>query len=84
MEHSFSDVINLAMKCKFSDCTHKSEPRCAVRNALENGILTEDRWKSYLKIQRESEFQAEKENRSKTKEIKKSSRKMKKHSSRIN
>lgn len=83
MEHSFSDVINFAAQCKFSDCTHTTEPHCAVRNALENGTLTDARWKNYLKIQKESAFQAEKESRNRSREMKKISRKMMKNSSKV-
>lgn len=84
MEHSFSDIMNLAMQCKFSDCTHASEPGCAVRNALENGTLSDARWKNYLKIQRESNFQAEKENRNKLREVKKNNKKKVRCSSKVN
>lgn len=75
MEHSFTDVIDLFPQCKFSDCTHTSEPCCAVRNALENGTLTDARWKNYLKIQKESNFQARKESRNRVRAFKKTNRK---------
>lgn len=65
MENCFADVINLTMRCKFSNCTHTSEPCCAIIEALKNGTLTDARWKNYLKIQKESKYQSEKENRNK-------------------
>ncbi|MDF2513670.1 MAG: rsgA, partial [Herbinix sp.] len=70
VEQSFSDVNDLIQECRFSDCTHTNEPGCAVRIALENGELSEKRWKSYLKILRESNFQSAKESRNKAKEKK--------------
>lgn len=50
---AFSDVDELAAGCAFSDCTHRSEPRCAVRAALESGSLDADRFGSYLKLREE-------------------------------
>jgi ribosome biogenesis GTPase len=70
VEQSFSDVNDLIQECRFSDCTHTNEPGCAVRIALKNGGLSEKRWKSYLKILRESNFQSAKESRNKAKEKK--------------
>lgn len=53
VDSAFSDVAELADGCRFSDCAHSSEPGCAVQEALANGSLDEDRWASYLRLQRE-------------------------------
>lgn len=50
---SFQDVEQLAEACHFTDCQHKSEPQCAVRQAIEEGLLAEERFISYQKMQRE-------------------------------
>ncbi|MDQ0201209.1 ribosome small subunit-dependent GTPase A [Neobacillus ginsengisoli] len=50
---TFSDVDELAKFCKFSDCTHESEPGCAVNLALQNGELDQVRLTSYRKLKRE-------------------------------
>lgn len=50
---AFSDVEALAMSCKFRDCTHTSEPGCAVKNAIESGTLGPDRLKNKRKLDRE-------------------------------
>jgi ribosome biogenesis GTPase len=50
---SFSDVESLAAECRFSDCRHQREPGCAVRRALQEGTLKEDRYRGYLKLRRE-------------------------------
>lgn len=50
---SFADVESLAAGCRFSDCAHQAEPGCAVRQALEEGRLPEDRLRGYLKLRRE-------------------------------
>lgn len=53
IEATFSDIEALAHQCYFSDCTHKSEPRCAIKEAIKNGQLSLDRFKSYEKLLRE-------------------------------
>lgn len=53
---SFSDIEELAARCKFSDCNHDTEPGCQIRRALEDGSLTIERFNSYLKLKREAEF----------------------------
>ena len=55
IDEAFEDVTALFPSCKFSDCAHESEPGCAVRAALTDGTLEEDRWESYLKLQAELE-----------------------------
>ncbi|MDW2798456.1 ribosome small subunit-dependent GTPase A [Clostridium boliviensis] len=75
MDVSFSDINHLIMQCRFSNCTHNGEPGCAVVQALEDGILSEKRWKNYQKIQKESRFQAAKESRKQAVVKKKSNKK---------
>ncbi len=84
MKSSFVDIVNLTMQCKFSNCTHTSEPYCAIIEALANGTLTDARWKNYLKIEKESKYQKEKEKRIKKSEVKINNKKvMKKTSSKV-
>ena len=53
LEEAFEDVTELFGQCRFSDCAHESEPGCAVKAALADGTLSQERWESYLKLQRE-------------------------------
>jgi ribosome biogenesis GTPase / thiamine phosphate phosphatase len=53
LDTTFSEIAQLAAECKFSDCSHTSEPDCAIRRALGDGTLAQDRWSSYTKLQRE-------------------------------
>ncbi len=53
---TFSDVAENIKKCQFSNCTHQNEPGCKVREALEMGNLTSERWNNYLKLQKEIQF----------------------------
>jgi ribosome biogenesis GTPase len=57
---AFDDVIALAAGCRYPDCRHEGEPGCAVRAAVEEGILPEARLRSFQRLVREAEFQAEK------------------------
>ena len=61
VETTFADIEELANRCRFSDCTHTSEPGCAVQTALKNGTLDLGRWNSYLKIKTELEYAADSE-----------------------
>jgi ribosome biogenesis GTPase len=58
LEHAFADILALAGGCRFRDCTHRGEPGCAVRAALETGALSEERLASYEKLRREQAWQA--------------------------
>ena len=53
---AFGDIEELAVRCKFGDCSHGAEPGCAVREAIENGTLSEKRLESYTKLQREASY----------------------------
>lgn len=50
VSHTFADIEDMALNCKFSDCKHLSEPGCAVKNAIEDGVLSEKRLESYRKL----------------------------------
>ncbi|HTL53962.1 MAG TPA: ribosome small subunit-dependent GTPase A [Planctomycetota bacterium] len=63
LARSFASVEELFLQCRFTDCTHVSEPGCAVLAALEAGHLDPDRWSSYHKQQRELQFLARKTNK---------------------
>ena len=54
---AFADIDELSLKCKFKDCTHTREPYCAVRAAIADGILPEDRLKSYKKLKKEAKYE---------------------------
>jgi ribosome biogenesis GTPase len=54
----FADIDELAERCRFADCGHGSEPGCAVQAALDDGELSPERWRNYLKLRDEREEQA--------------------------
>ena len=46
----FPELVSLVEHCQFNDCTHKSEPGCAVRAAVEAGSVNPERYESYLRL----------------------------------
>lgn len=54
--HAFGDIEALALQCFFRDCTHNSEPQCAVQEAISTGVLDAARLENYGKLQREQRF----------------------------
>ena len=59
VEALFSDVEELALACRFRDCSHRTEPGCAVRGAIDEGSLSEDRWRAFLHFVAEQQEAAE-------------------------
>jgi ribosome biogenesis GTPase len=57
LEDVFADLKDLTLRCKFSDCSHTTEPGCAVQAALATGTLDLPRWQSYHRLQRETAFE---------------------------
>lgn len=55
---TFEDVTEIAGRCRFKDCSHASEPGCAVRSALGDGSLDPKRWAGFQKLQREAAYDA--------------------------
>lgn len=55
---AFSEINDLAPYCKYKDCSHRSEPGCAVLKAVENGELLQERLDNYHKLQKEISYNA--------------------------
>jgi ribosome biogenesis GTPase len=53
VDDTFDDVASLAGACRFRDCHHDSEPGCAVKAAVESGVLDAGRYASFLTLQAE-------------------------------
>ncbi len=49
----FPDIAPLVAHCRFSDCSHTVEPGCAVKEALEEGEISEHRYQSYVRLREE-------------------------------
>lgn len=56
LDETFDDVAELAARCRFSDCTHGSEPGCAVQAAIAEGSLAPERLAAMEQLQREARW----------------------------
>ena len=61
VEQTFTDIEALAARCRFRNCSHTSEPGCALRAALRSGELDSGRWQSYQKLKNENSYAADSE-----------------------
>lgn len=52
----FREIAPLVEECQFSDCSHRHEPNCAVRAAVEDGRVAPERYESYLRLREEHEM----------------------------
>lgn len=55
--HGFREIFRFSQDCKFNDCMHKDEPKCAVKDAVVSGEIIDFRYENYLKILEETEDQ---------------------------
>lgn len=49
----FPEISAMEGKCRFLGCSHRKEPDCAVKNAVEENIISEERYYNYIKIYEE-------------------------------
>ncbi len=54
LQFAFPDFAPQLGKCRFDDCSHRAEPGCAVREAVEGGAIGASRYESYLKLYEKS------------------------------
>jgi len=59
LHEAFEDILELSVQCRFNNCRHLGEPDCAVKQALESGILEPERFQSFLKLRDELDQQEE-------------------------
>ena len=50
LSHFFPEMRALLHDCRFANCTHRHEPGCAVKEAVENGLISAERYNNYLNI----------------------------------
>jgi len=56
IDAGFADISALASECRYKDCSHATEPGCAVREALAAGDIDEEHYENFVKLRKESEF----------------------------
>ncbi|WP_336664376.1 ribosome small subunit-dependent GTPase A [Elizabethkingia meningoseptica] len=57
IQHYFPEIFSISENCKFNNCRHLNEPKCAVLEALENEEILESRYATYIKLMEEAEEQ---------------------------
>ena len=55
LDQCFPEFLPLLRDCRFGDCTHRTEPDCAIRSAAASGELSSARYESYVKLREELE-----------------------------
>lgn len=50
ISHYFREMFDYSNECRFNNCTHRHEPGCAVLKAVNDGLISDSRYKSYLSI----------------------------------
>lgn len=50
LSHFFPEMRSRLQGCRFANCTHRHEPGCAIKEAVENGEISEERYQNYLNI----------------------------------
>ena len=55
--HNFRELFEYSKNCKFGNCSHRNEPKCAIKTAIEEGEISELRYNNYLQIIEEIEDQ---------------------------
>ena len=53
--HYFPEIFKTSADCKYGNCTHRQEPGCAVRKAVEEHYISESRYTSYLSMLEDKE-----------------------------
>jgi len=54
LDENFDDIQELALSCRFSNCSHRAEPGCAILKAIDGGTLLKEHYQDYLKLKKES------------------------------
>lgn len=58
IDELFEDITELESQCRFSDCKHQTEPGCAIKAAILDGSLSQERYELFLNLHRESKHSA--------------------------
>ncbi len=55
LSHYFPEMSTLLNNCKFSNCQHINEPNCSIKNAVENGEISQSRYHNYVQMHEDDE-----------------------------
>lgn len=59
LSHFFREIFQVGKNCKFSNCNHIDEPRCAVKEAVEDGTIAESRYMNYWYLYHDKDLEVE-------------------------
>ena len=62
MSHYFPEMRALLGECKFNNCLHMNEPKCAVKAAVEDLVIDESRYQTYMQLMEEDENEIHRKN----------------------
>ncbi len=66
---TFPEIEELANQCRFNDCRHEKEPGCAVKEGIENGSISNDRYNSWLGLRKELTWLESRQNENARREL---------------
>ena len=55
---TFDEIADLSKQCLYNDCSHTQEQGCAILDALKDGIISQERYQNFIKLNKESAFYA--------------------------
>jgi len=53
---TFDEIADLSKQCLYNDCSHTQEQGCSILDALKNGIISQERYQNFVKLNKESAF----------------------------
>jgi len=56
IDNTFSEIVELAKRCRYTDCTHTKEEGCAILEALKDKTLPERRYENFMRISKEAQY----------------------------
>jgi len=62
ISHYFPEMRDRLNECKFHNCLHLNEPKCAIKDAVESGEIFESRYDTYLQLMQEDENEVHRKN----------------------
>lgn len=62
IDSHFQDIDYLSSMCRFSNCSHEAEPDCAVKKAIKDRTLSDQKFYDYLKLKKEAQYINSKKN----------------------
>jgi ribosome biogenesis GTPase len=65
LDSGFEDILELSRTCRFSNCTHTTEPECSVKKSISEGTLSIERFNDYYARKKEAEYVSQKKNKTK-------------------